>query len=320
MRLATGENCLLLLSIRIAVRKRRRSSQDVSVYHGGSAWPALGVWEQLNQTLGGALVKGIPITSVCYFNGTSQHDEAACTRLAANWTNSYTHINDPIEMFSPVYQRLTCQLTSLYDSGNCTQGGCPAHTVNVSTTAQLQVAINFARNTGVRFVIKNTGHDFSGKSGGAGSLSVRIHNLKDIVYIPSYNNATTSHDVPAFKAGAGAQVYEIYAAARDHDLVTIGGKGQTVGAMGGYVQGGDHSPPSSLYGMAADQALAYEVVTADGRFVTANAMENSDLLWALRGGGGSKYGVVTSVAIKGHPGLKTNSTTFSYSILYHPQW
>lgn len=55
----------------------------------------------------------------------------------------------------------------------------------VCTTAQLQIAVNFARNTGVRFVMKNTGHDFSGKSGGAGSLSVWVHNLKDIAYVPS---------------------------------------------------------------------------------------------------------------------------------------
>lgn len=283
------------------------------VYPGDSKWPSSGEWAQLNRTLGGALLKGVPAASICYSNGTRGYDEAACSNLAANWTNSYTHLDDPIEMFSPVYQGLTCQPQSLYDSGTCTQGGYPIYTVNVSTTAQLQIAVNFARNTGVRFVIKNTGHDFSGKSGGAGSLSVWVHNLKDIAYIPSYNNATTDYDGPAFKAGAGVQVYEIYAAARDHGLVTIGGEGQTVGAMGGYVQGGGHSPLSSLYGMAADQVLNYEVVTADGRFVTANSKENSDLFWALRGGGGSTYGIVTSAVIKAHPDMKVTSTTFSYS-------
>jgi hypothetical protein len=280
---------------------------------GDSAWPKPDEWAQLNRTLGGALLKSVPAASICYSNGTQGHDGAACSTLAANWTNSYTHQDDPIEMYSPVYQGLTCQPKSLYDSGECTLGGYPVYTVNVSTTAQLQIAVNFARNTGVRFVIKNTGHDFSGKSGGAGSLSVWVHNLKDIAYIPSYNHATTDYDGPAFKAGAGVQVYEIYAAARDHGLVTIGGEGQTVGAMGGYVQGGGHSPLSSLYGMAADQVLNYEVVTADGRFVAANAKENSDLFWALRGGGGSTYGIVTSATIKAHPDMKVTSTTFSYS-------
>ncbi|KAI7083915.1 FAD binding domain protein [Hortaea werneckii] len=282
------------------------------VYPGDSAWPSFGEWELFNKTLGGALIKGTPAADVCYFNGTARHDENACAKLAANWTSSYAHLDDPIEMFSPVYQGLTCQPPSWYNSGGCTQGGYPTYTVNVSTAAQLQVAVNFARNQGLRFVIKNTGHDFSGKSGGAGSLSVWVHNLKDIAYFPSYNDATTDYNGPAFKAGAGVQVYEIYAAARDHGLVTVGGEGQTVGAMGGYVQGGGHSPLSSLLGMAADQVLNYEVVTADGRFVTANSKENSDLFWALRGGGGSTFGVVTSAVIKAHPDMKVTSTTFSF--------
>ncbi|KAI7522527.1 hypothetical protein KC331_g19188 [Hortaea werneckii] len=64
--------------------------------------------------------------------------------------------------------------------------------------------------------------------------------------------------------------------------------------------------------MAADQVLNYEVVTADGRFVTANAKENPDLFWALRGGGGSTFGVVTSAVIKAHPDMKVTSTTFSF--------
>jgi FAD/FMN-containing dehydrogenase len=58
---------------------------------------------------------------------------------------------------------------------------------------------------------------------------------------------------------------------------------------------------ASIYGMAADQVLAYEVVTADGRFVTASNKVNTDLFWALRGGGGSTYGIVTSVIAKAYP-------------------
>ncbi|TGO84108.1 hypothetical protein BPOR_0548g00030 [Botrytis porri] len=65
----------------------------------------------------------------------------------------------------------------------------------------------------------------------------------------------------------------------------VGGKGRTVGVAGGYVARGEHSPLSSIYGMAADQVLELEVVTPDRRFVTASATENADLYWALRGGG-----------------------------------
>jgi hypothetical protein len=68
--------------------------------------------------------------------------------------------------------------------------------------------------------------------------------------------------------------------------------------MGGYILGGGHSPLSSLYGMAADHVLGFEVITPSGEFTTANSTNNQDLFWALRGGGGSTFGVVTSVTVK----------------------
>lgn len=73
---------------------------------------------------------------------------------------------------------------------------------------------------------------------------------------------------------------------------------QTVGVFGGYIQGGGHSPLSSIYGMAADHVLGFEVITPIGEFVTANSTSNPDLFWALRGGGGGTFGVVSSVTIK----------------------
>ncbi|KAK5112178.1 hypothetical protein LTR85_011611 [Meristemomyces frigidus] len=289
------------------------SSGDCKIFPGDSAWPALSAWKVLDTLAGGALVKTVPAASVCYFNGTSKHNDTACRALTSNWTDSYSHLEDPVEMLSPVYQGLTCQPPSLYNSGNCTLGGYPVYATNVSNVAQIQAAVNFARNTGIRLVIKNTGHDFSGKSGGAGSLSIFTHNLKDIDYIPSYNDATTNYSGPAFKAGAGVQAYEIYAAARDEGLVVVGGEGQTVGVMGGYIQGGGHSPLSSIHGMAADQVLNFEVVTADGRFTTGNAQKNSDLFWALRGGGGSTFGIVTSVVVKAYPDMQVTTSTFSFT-------
>ena len=64
--------------------------------------------------------------------------------------------------------------------------------------------------------------------------------------------------------------------------------------------------------MAADQVLAFEVVTADGRFVTASDSSNSDLFWALRGGGGGTFGVVTSVIAKAHPRIHVTKSVFSF--------
>jgi hypothetical protein len=80
--------------------------------------------------------------------------------------------------------------------------------------------------------------------------------------------------------------------------------------VGGYLQGGGHNPMSGYYGMASDSVLAYEVVTADGRFVTATEESEPDLFWALRGGGGSTFGVVISAIVKVHPKIDVTHSTF----------
>lgn len=65
--------------------------------------------------------------------------------------------------------------------------------------------------------------------------------------------------------------------------------------------------------MSADHILAFEVVTADGRFVTASDTVNSDLFWALRGGGGSTFGIVTSVIVRAQPKIKVTKSVFTFS-------
>ena len=82
-------------------------------------------------------------------------------------------------------------------------------------------------------------------------------------------------------------------------------------AIGGYTQGGGHSALTSRYGMAADQTLEWEVVSANGTLVRASPTENPDLYWALSGGGGGTYGVVyslTSRVYEDHPVSGVNIT------------
>jgi FAD/FMN-containing dehydrogenase len=117
---------------------------------------------------------------------------------------------------------------------------------------------------------------------------------------------------PAFKAGAGVQGFEILEAARGKNVTVLAGICETVGWAGGYLAGGGHSPVASIYDMAADQVLAYVAITADGRFVTASSTTNADLFWALRGGGGSTFGVITSVIVKAHPRIKVTKSVFSF--------
>lgn len=75
---------------------------------------------------------------------------------------------------------------------------------------------------------------------------------------------------------------------------------QTVGPAGGFIQGGGHGPLTTLKGLAADNALEFQALTAAGEYVTANADTNPDLFWALRGGGPSAYAVILSVTFRTH--------------------
>lgn len=275
-------------------------------------WPSARALTKLRKQLSseGALFEAVPQASSCY--GTAKND-AQCSAMASNWTNSYTHIDDPTEILSPLYQGLTCQPPSVYNSKSCTLGGSPSYVMKAKTVSDIQSVINFCRNDYLRLVVRNTGHDFAGKSTGLGAFSIWTHGLKDMQYFDNYVD-DSGYKGPAIKAGAGVQAFELYKFASSKGVVAIAGEGQvrtissvmnrcannkqTVGIFGGYIQGGGHSPLSSLYGMAADHVLGFEVVTPFGDFVTANSTSNPDLFWALRGGGGGTFGVVTSVTIK----------------------
>ena len=73
-----------------------------------------------------------------------------------------------------------------------------------------------------------------------------------------------------------------------------------MGCLGGWTQGGGHSPATHDFGLGADQVLEAQVVLASGKLVTANPCENSDIFFAIRGGGPSSYGIVVSIVIKAH--------------------
>jgi FAD/FMN-containing dehydrogenase len=290
------------------------STSRCKVYPGDAAWPPDEAWAQLNELTGDRMISApTPRAAVCYPG--KDYDAAQCANYTvAAWQKSYLHLSDPIEMFgAPVSQGLTCEIPALYDSHGCTRGGFPLHVINATTPKHVQLAVNFARNTGVRLVIRNTGHDFLGKSGGKDALSIWTHHFKDIEYIEEYVDEKLNYSGPAFKNGVGVQAFEIYQAAHERGRIVVGGEGETVGVMGGYIQGGGHSPLTGLYGTGADSVLSMEVVKADGEFVVANSTSNTDLFWALRGGGGSTFGVVISVTVKAHPDLEVTASRFSFS-------
>jgi FAD/FMN-containing dehydrogenase len=209
---------------------------------------------------------------------------------------------------SPLYQGETCMPQNGATS-QCTLGGFPSYSVKVRSVFQIQLAVNFARTVGLRLVVKNTGHDFLGKSIGSGALSIWTHNLKSIRYLKSLQ--TPSYTGPAIEMGAGVQVGELYAAAKQFGVTAVGGECKGVGVAGGYTAGGGHSPLSSKYGLGSDQVLSLDVVLPNGRFVTANENKNTDLFWALRGGGGATFGVVTSITVKVFPKTSISGVTWT---------
>ncbi|CZT02189.1 related to isoamyl alcohol oxidase [Rhynchosporium graminicola] len=239
-----------------------------------------------------------------------------CKSVTASWGNSTLHISDPTSMMSLVFQGRTCEPPSISPASNqtCTSGGYPAYAINASRIADIQLGVNFARRSGIRLVIKNTGHDFSGKSGGAGALSIWTHHLKGMEFVPEFRGeGKKGYNGPAFKCRSGIQAWEIYEAASKQGLVVVGGEGRTVGVMGGYILGGGHSPLSSIHGLGADHIISLDIVLSSGRFITATPTKNYDIYWALAGGGGSTLGVVTSVTVKAHPDFPVTAFSFSFS-------
>jgi FAD/FMN-containing dehydrogenase len=193
----------------------------------------------------------------------------------------------------------------------CTLGNYVSYAVNATGAEDIAATLAFAKERNIRFVIRNTGHDYLGRSTGAGALSVWTHHLKDTKVL---DWSDQHYSGKALKVGAGVQGFEALAAANKAGLVVVTGECPTVGLAGGYTQGGGHSALSSVFGLAADNTLEFEVVTPDGKIVTASKSKNEDLYWALSGGGGGNYGVVVSLTVQAHPEATVSGSTFSVTI------
>ncbi|RFN47145.1 hypothetical protein FIE12Z_8601 [Fusarium flagelliforme] len=284
------------------------SYSKCKIFPGDKAFPGKFIWSVFDLLTGGALIKTVPLGSACYKG--EHYDEEKCKFLLDNWSNSTTHIDDPTSVMSPLFQGATCEPSNAASGSKCTIGGFPLYAVKATNVAQIQLAVNFARNLNLRLVIHNTGHDFLGKSTGAGALSIWTHHLKDIKFTKNYRG-NSKYTGPAFKLGAGVQVKDLYQAADREGYTAVGGECRDVGVTGGYLPGGGHSPLSPIAGLAADQLLSAEIVTPDGRFVTADEKQNTDLFWAIRGGGPATWGVVVSMTVRVYPKMSFSGMTWS---------
>ncbi|KAK4493712.1 hypothetical protein PRZ48_014897 [Zasmidium cellare] len=210
---------------------------------------------------------------------------------------------------APYFTNNSCN-PFLEPTAPCTLGNLAVYAVNATCTEDIAKTMDFVRRHNIRLTIRNTGHDYMGKAAGAGSLTIWTHYLNGMEVL-NYNSSF--YTGKALKMGPGVMNQDAFRFTQSHGLVNVGSNCQTVGVAGGYTQGGGHGPLGSKFGLAADQALEWEVVTGTGEVLTARPDRNQDLYWALSGGGGGTYGVVTSLTVKTYPDLSTTASNLTFT-------
>lgn len=194
------------------------------------------------------------------------------------------------------------QSTGMYKAWASTPS---AYAVAAREVSDVVAGVGFARDHGVRLVVKGTGHDYYGRSSGPrNSLLLWTHHMRGITVHDSFvpqGAPRGTKPVTAVTTTAGNRWLEAYTAASAAGLYIQGGGCTSVGACGGFALGGGFGSFSKRFGSGAAGVLELDVVLADGSVVTVNEFQHADLYWALRGGGGGTFGVVTSMTLLAHP-------------------
>ena len=166
----------------------------------------------------------------------------------------------------------------------------PAAVVSCRTTDDVAAVVRQAAETGTELAVRGGSHSVPGFGTADDALVADLSGLSSVTVDPSARTARVGGGVTwgGFNEAAGAD-----------GLATTGGIISTTG-VGGLTLGGGIGYLDRAHGLSCDNLIAAEVVTADGRTVTASEAEHPDLIWALRGGGGN-FGVVTEFTFRMHP-------------------
>ncbi len=235
------------------------------------AWPSQASWERLNRDVGGRLVKleSPPLDAEQSRNPYHLGDQPALTQTRG-WIDAWASTPSP-------------------------------YAVAAAQTADVVAAVNFARDHRLRLVIKGGGHSYQGTSSAPDSLLIWTRAMNDIAlqdaFVPR-GCAATFAPQPAVTIGAGAIWMRVYDAVTTQAGRYVQGGGCTTVGVAGLVQSGGFGSFSKAFGLAAGGLLEAEVVTADGTVRIANACTHPDLFWALKGGGGGTFGVVTRLTLR----------------------
>eukprot|EP00039_Didymoeca_costata_P004313 m.72621 g.72621 ORF g.72621 m.72621 type:complete len:464 (+) comp12338_c0_seq5:116-1507(+) len=183
----------------------------------------------------------------------------------------------------------------------------PVFIIQPQSTEQTQKVIQCVHTFGMPFRVRGGGHSYGGFSAAMnGSALIDLQKMNKLISVDSSG---------VFEVEAGARLGPLYDDLwLNHSLMVSGGTCRHVG-VGGHGQGGGFGYISRTYGLFSDQIKEFLVVLYNGTLVTANATENNDLYWALRGGGGGNFGIVTSYkmqAIQNMPNVVRFNATVPY--------
>jgi FAD/FMN-containing dehydrogenase len=166
----------------------------------------------------------------------------------------------------------------------------PAAIVRVANANDVSRVIDFARESGTKFVVRSGGHGVSGYATPSGGI---VLDLADMRALDIDAQAQTAW------AETGLTAVEYSTAADAHGLATSFGDTGSVG-LGGLTLGGGVGYLTRKHGLTIDSLLAADIVTADGQLRHVDAASEPDLFWAIRGGGGN-FGVATRFTYRLHP-------------------
>ena len=169
--------------------------------------------------------------------------------------------------------------------------GSPAYVLRPETVGDVQAGVRFAAGTGLVLSVRGGGHGFAGFGTNDGGVVIDLSQLADVEIIGKERHLV--------RIGGGATWGQVAAGLAPHGLAISSGDTKSVG-VGGLTLTGGIGWKVRKHGLALDNVAAAEVVTASGQVVRANAAENPELFWAIRGGGGN-FGIVTAFDFAAHP-------------------
>jgi FAD/FMN-containing dehydrogenase len=186
----------------------------------------------------------------------------------------------------------------------------PAAIIRCAGVADVVAAVKFARQSTLLVAVRGAGHNIAGTSLCEGGVVIDLSRMKSVRVDPARSTV---------RVEAGATWADLNHELQVFGLAATGGYVGTTG-VSGLTLGGGLGWLVRKHGLALDNVLAVDVVTADGRVLTASESENADLFWAVRGGGGN-FGIVTSFEFQVHPagvvwaGLTMHPLTRATSVL-----